>query len=52
MLIKNDVPVLLFSANISPSKQAARYIQQGEQKGYHKRFLTKSRNPWYKTERR
>ena len=52
MLIQNDAPILLFSANINPSKQAARYIQQGEQKGYHKRFLTKSRNPWYKTERR
>ncbi len=51
-LVKRDAPILLFSASTNHSKQAARYIQEGEQKGYHKRFLTKNRTPWYKTEHR
>ncbi|MCT2538232.1 SAM-dependent methyltransferase [Aquibacillus koreensis] len=28
------------------------YIQHGEQQGYHERFLTKKRRPWYKNEKR
>ena len=51
-LVRNDAPVLLFSASKTHSKRAADYIRSGEQRGYNTRFLTKSRNPWYKTERR
>ena len=47
-----DAPVLLFSAGGWPSAAAARYIRSGEEMGFHKRFLTRSRRPWYKTESR
>lgn len=51
-LIHMDAPVLLFTTNGSISEPAKRYIQEGEVIGYHERFLTKNRNPWYKTELR
>ena len=51
-LIKKDAPVLLFSPRGSHSKGAKVYIRHGEQEGYNTRFLTKNRNPWYKTEKR
>ncbi len=51
-LVRNDAPVLLFSVSKTHSKYAADYIRSGEQRGYNTRFLTKNRNPWYKTERR
>ncbi len=47
-----DHPVLLFSANGAPSRDAAVYIRSGERRGFHERFLTKTRTPWYRTERR
>ena len=53
-----DQPALLFSvaAAVSTgaacSRQAADYIRSGEQAGFHKRFLTRKRNPWHKTEAR
>lgn len=45
-------PVFLFSVAGNPSKAAADYIRFGESEGYHERFLTKNRTPWYKTEKR
>ena len=45
-------PVLLFSVSGNPSKAAEDYIRFGESEGYHERFLTKNRTPWYKTETR
>ncbi len=47
-----DNPVFLFSVLGKPSKAAADYIRFGENAGYHERFLTKNRTPWYKTEQR
>ncbi|MEB3188869.1 MAG: N-6 DNA methylase [Snowella sp.] len=47
-----EKPVLLFSANGLSSKAAKEYIRKGESLGYHERFLTKHRTPWYKTEAR
>ena len=47
-----DNPVFLLSVPGNPSKAAADYIRFGESEGYHKRFLTKNRTPWYKTEKR
>ena len=47
-----DNPVFLFSVTGNPSKAAADYIRFGESEGYHERFLTKNRTPWYKTETR
>lgn len=49
-LINTDAPVFLFTTNGAISEPAKRYIQEGEACGYHERFLTKNRNPWYKTE--
>lgn len=47
-----DNPVFLFSVAGNLSKAAADYIRFGERAGYHERFLTKNRTPWYKTEKR
>lgn len=51
-LKREDKPVFLFSAGAEPSHHAANYIRIGEQQGFHKRFLTSNRTPWYKTEER
>lgn len=49
-LINADAPVFLFAANGSASAAAKKYIAVGEGRGYHRRFLTRHRTPWYKTE--
>lgn len=51
-LIKQDEPALLFDIHGKTSEKASNYIWVGEQQGYDRRFLTKSRKPWYKTESR
>ena len=51
-LVNSDEPTLLFSPNGRYSEKAREYIRTGEQRGFHQRFLTKSRTPWYKTESR
>ena len=51
-LLSRDEPVLLFTAGGSHSERAGAYIRFGESQGYHQRFLTKNRTPWYKTEAR
>jgi adenine-specific DNA-methyltransferase len=40
----------LFSPGSTPSAAAQTYISAGESAGYHTRFLTSHRNPWYRTE--
>ncbi len=45
-------PAFLFSVAGNPAQAAADYIRFGESAGYHERFLTKNRTPWYKTETR
>ena len=52
VLIYSDEPSLLFSPNGRPSDKGRDYIEFGEQQGFHRRFLTNSRTPWYKTEHR
>ena len=51
-LVREDAPVLLFSASANHSPGAEKYIRFGESNDYHKRFLTKTRTPWYRTELR
>lgn len=52
-LVRRDQPVLLFSANAAgPSAHAREYVSSGESRGYHLRYLTRTRRPWYKTEER
>ncbi len=49
-LKKHDARVFLFSAASPHSKSVNSYIKKGELEGYHKRYLTSRRSPWYKTE--
>ncbi len=51
-LYDSNKPVLLFSVNGEHSEEAEEYIKSGQTAGFDKRFLTKNRNPWYKTEQR
>ena len=51
-LVREDAPVLLFSVSANHSSAAEKYIKFGESNEYHKRFLTKTRKPWYRTELR
>lgn len=51
-LLKDDASVLLFSPSGSLSPQAAQYVQYGEARGYHRRFITRHRSPWYQPENR
>ena len=51
-LIIDDAPVLLFSPSGSLSPEAAGYVQYGEASGYHRRFITRHRSPWYQPENR
>ena len=36
----------------SKTKAVINYLKIGEEKGYHQRYLTKNRKPWYKLEKR
>ncbi len=51
-LASRDERTLLFDVAGSPSDEASRYIRFGEQQGFDRRFLTRTRTPWYKTESR
>lgn len=52
-LVQQDQPVLLFNASTgNASVRAREYVSVGESKGYHLRYLTRTRRPWYKTEER
>lgn len=47
-----DAPVFLLNAHGTLSNQAKNYIAHGESQGFHQRYLTKLRKPWYKLEKR
>lgn len=49
-LTKRDAPTLLFSVTGAGSAAAEHYIRLGESEGYHRRFITGNRTPWYKNE--
>lgn len=51
-LVSADDAALLFGAGKAHSEQAESYIREGEREGYSARFLTRSRSPWYKLEKR
>jgi adenine-specific DNA-methyltransferase len=51
-LIENGVPVYCFSGSETGDDKVKQYIEYGESMGYHKRYLTKKRKPWYKLENR
>lgn len=49
---EEDADVLLFDVKGEPSSSARDYIEQGESNGFHLRYLTKMRRPWFKVENR
>ena len=51
-MLEADEQVLLFSINGKGSPAALEYIRFGQRQGFHERFLTRHRTPWYKTEDR
>lgn len=48
----SDSNVLLLNVNSEPTEAVRNYLRYGEKMGYHLRYLTKMRTPWYKLERR
>lgn len=46
------VQLLHLSKDTQLDSSIKEYLMHGEEKGYHERFLTKKRKPWYKTEER
>lgn len=51
-LERTDANVLLLNINGKPTEAVQEYVRYGEMMGYHLRYLTKMRTPWYKLERR
>lgn len=51
-IIRTDANVLLLNVNDQPTEAVHKYLRYGEEEGYHLRYLTKMRSPWYKLERR
>ncbi|MBL7117221.1 MAG: SAM-dependent DNA methyltransferase [Candidatus Syntrophoarchaeum sp.] len=51
-LKKADKPVYLLNATDLTNENLRKYIELGEQKGIHKRYLTSHRTPWYSLENR
>ena len=51
-LLKRDAPVLLLKLDTEPSPCALSYLREGEAQGFHRRYLTRTRRPWYRTESR
>ena len=47
-----DAPVLLLNLNGAVAGSEREYLKYGEKQGFHQRYLTKLRNPWYKLEKR
>lgn len=45
-------PVYCLNVTDKPNEEVLKYLNLGECCGYHQRYLTKIRNPWYKIERR
>lgn len=51
-LVERGEHVYLFSPGTDPDESSLSYIREGERRGFHERFITKHRKPWYKTENR
>jgi len=49
-LVATDASVWLLDAKDSMDESVRRYIDFGEQNGYHTRYLAKMRKPWYRME--
>jgi adenine-specific DNA-methyltransferase len=51
-LERNGARVMLFDANGARDPADLRYVKHGESHGYHLRYLTRTKTPWYRLERR
>lgn len=49
-LLDRDARALLLRLPRKPSPAAVTYLEAGEERGFHRRFLTRHRNPWHRTE--
>jgi adenine-specific DNA-methyltransferase len=49
---QTDQPVFLFNGAAAEGKPVRDYIERGEKLGYHNRYLTRMRKPWYALEQR
>lgn len=47
-----EKPVHCLNITKNPTYEENKYIKEGELYGYHERYLTKMRNPWYRLEKR
>jgi len=52
VLKQADKPVLLFNGQAATGAAIENYIQSGESSGFHERYLTRTRRPWYAVEQR
>ncbi|MBN1804225.1 MAG: SAM-dependent DNA methyltransferase [Sedimentisphaerales bacterium] len=52
ILYDNNSPVYCLDIKEHDKPEVVNYVQQGEKSGFHKRYLTKNREPWYKIELR
>ena len=52
LLIKQNQNIYCLDIKQSKTKAVINYLKIGEEKGYHQRYLTKNRKPWYKLEKR
>lgn len=51
-LVKKNKLAYLFDGQQNNNNESNSYINKGEQEGFDKRYLTRSRNPWYALENR
>ena len=51
-LLQADQPVLLFDGQGAGGDAVQRYVHAGQQLGYHNRYLTRMRSPWFALEQR
>ena len=51
-MISNDEYIYILNIHNDISENAKKYIKYGEQKEYHKRYLTRTRTPWFSIEKR
>ncbi len=51
-LIESDAPVFVLDVKDPSNPNVLKYIKQGEANGFHERYLTRMRKPWYRLEDR
>lgn len=52
ILYNADKPVYCLDVKDHDKQEIIKYLSEGEQLGYHERYMTKARNTWYEIEKR